>query len=793
MLAIDEGAMTTADSNSVGNLPGAEGCPHAGLAARFDPFDISDPFPLYAQARAEEPIFFSAAIGYWVVSRYDDIKAIFRDYETFSSEVTQTPYKPRPAEVQQVLEAGGFSGGSGLSGRVPPDHTRLRRFINKAFTPRRVQQLEPFIRATAVRMIEAFARAGRADLVGQLAYELPALVIFRMLGIPDNDVPSVKAWASSRVLLNFGDRPLDEQVEHALNLVKYWQYCEQLIAERFAHPTDDLPGELVRLYQAGDQSISKHEIVSLCYGQLTAGHETTTNLLGNGLKELLSHPEQWAALCSDASLIPGAVEELLRFGPPVFAWRRKVKRDAEVAGVRLPAGANVLLLLGSANRDAAAFAGAEQLDVRRENAKEHLAFGFGIHYCLGAPLARLEARIVLEELAGRLPGLRLAADQQFSFSPNTSFRGPAHVWAEWDVPAPYVLPFDQCGQHDLANVGGKCAGLGAMLQAGAPVPPGFAITTAAYRSMLEADGIRGRIHQLLGRIVTSDLASEETASQALRALIESAPIPVPVEAALRDAYATLCACAGTPDLPVAVRSSATAEDLPNASFAGQQDTFLWVVGADAVIAHVRRCWASLFTTRAIAYRADHGIGHEQVLMSVAVQKMVNARAAGVAMTLNPLDGDRSKIVIDASWGLGESVVAGQVTPENFVVDKVMLEVVKRTVVAKPIELVADPAGKRVIQRDVEPERQRQPALTNAELQAVAQLAKRAERHYGTPQDIEWAIDADLPAGENVVLLQSRPETVWSQKAAPKPADAALYQTGMPSLLHTLLNPLNARK
>jgi cytochrome P450 len=763
------------------------------MAERFDPFEISDPFPLYAQARAEEPIFFSDAIGYWVVTRYDDIKAIFRDHETFSSEVTQTPYKPRPAEVQQVLEAGGFTGGSGLSGRMPPDHTRLRRFINKAFTPRRVQQLEPFIRAASVRMIDAFARDSRADLVAQLAYELPALVIFRMLGIPDQDVPSVKAWAHSRVLLNFGDLPAQEQVEHAFNLVKYWQYCERLIASRFAHPTDDLPGELVRIYQEGDLSISQHEIVSLCYGQLTAGHETTTNLLANGLKELLTHREQWEALCADPSLIPNAVEELLRFGPPVFAWRRKVKRDTQVAEVDLPAGSNVLLLLGSANRDERAFAEVERLDVRRENAKEHLSFGFGIHYCLGAPLARLEARIVLEELTRSLPGLRLVPGQTFAFSPNTSFRGPEHVWVEWDVLAPYVLPFERCGQGDLDKVGGKCTSLGAMLRAGAAVPPGFAVTTAAYRSLLEAEGIREGIHELIAQIVPGDVASEQAASQAIRALIESAPIPAAVAAAIRDAYADLCARVGVPDLPVAVRSSATAEDLPNASFAGQQDTFLWVVGADAVVAHVRRCWSSLFTTRAIAYRADRGIGQEQVLMSVAVQKMVNARAAGVAMTLNPLDGDRSKIMIDASWGLGETVVSGLVTPDNFVLDKVMLEVVKRTVVAKPIELVADSTGRRVVERPVDPERQHQPSLTNEELLAVARLAKQAERHYGTPQDIEWAVDADLPEGENIVLLQSRPETVWSQKAAAQPTDAALYQTGMQSLLQTLLNPLNRKK
>jgi cytochrome P450 len=785
--------MATADSSRAGIAQNLVGCPHAPLAECFDPFDLSDPFPLYAQARAEEPIFFSSAIGYWVVARYDDIKAIFRDHQTFSAEVTQTPYKPRPAEVQQVLDAGGFTGGSGLSGRVPPDHTRLRRFINKAFTPRRVQQIEPYIRTTAVRLIDAFAHDSRADLVAQLAYELPALAIFRMLGIPDADVPSVKVWANSRVLLNFGDLPVAEQIGHARNLVKYWQYCERLIADRFAHPSDDLPGELVRLYQQGDQSISTHEIVSLCYGQLTAGHETTTNLLANGLKELLTQRAQWEDLCSEPSHIPAAVEELLRFGPPVFTWRRLVKRDTQIAGVDLPVGSKLLLLLGSANRDDSAFAAGDQLDIRRGNAKEHLAFGFGIHYCLGAPLARLEACVVLEELTRRLPGLRLASDQQFTFSPNTSFRGPAHVWVAWDVPAPYVLPFEQCAQGDIATVGGKCASLGAMLQAGAPVPPGFAVTTAAYQRLLEGAGVRERIHERLAQIVPNDVASEAAASQAIRALIESTTIPAVVEAAIRGAYADLCARTGVPDLPVAVRSSATAEDLPDASFAGQQDTFLWVVGADALVARVRQCWSSLFTGRAIAYRADHRIGQEQVLMSVAVQKMVNARSAGVAMTLNPLNGDRSKIVIDASWGLGEIVVSGEVTPDNFVVDKVMLEVVKRTIVAKPIELIADPAGRRVVQRPVELERQGQPALTNDELLAVARLAKRAERHYGTPQDIEWAVDADLPAGQNVVLLQSRPETVWSRKAARQPADAAAYQTGVQSLLHTLLNPLNSKK
>ena len=185
------------------------GCP---VAHAFDPFDISDPFDFYARARAEEPVFFSEQLGYWVVSRYEDILAIFKDPKTFSSENTQAPYKPRPPEVQQVLEEGDFRAYSGLSARQPPDHTRLRGFINKAFTPRRVATLEPEVRELAVGMIGRFAGRGHADLVAELARDLPARVIFRLLGIPDEDVPRVKEWAESRVYMNFGDLPIEEQV-----------------------------------------------------------------------------------------------------------------------------------------------------------------------------------------------------------------------------------------------------------------------------------------------------------------------------------------------------------------------------------------------------------------------------------------------------------------------------------------------------------------------------------------------------------------------------------------------------
>ncbi|MFQ5418975.1 MAG: PEP/pyruvate-binding domain-containing protein, partial [Anaerolineae bacterium] len=218
-----------------------------------------------------------------------------------------------------------------------------------------------------------------------------------------------------------------------------------------------------------------------------------------------------------------------------------------------------------------------------------------------------------------------------------------------------------------------------------------------------------------------------------------------------------------PNLPVAVRSSATAEDLPGASFAGQQDTYLWIVGIEAVLSHVRKCWASLYTARAIVYRIEKGFPHEKVFMSVGVQKMVNAKTAGVMFTLNPINGDRSKVVIDASWGLGEAVVGGEVTPDNYMVDKIALEIIRRAISPKMIEYRANPQEKRVDRVDVEPARQTVQCLTDKEILALTKYAKIAEKHYGRPQDLEWAIDADLAPPRNIVLLQSRPETVWSDR------------------------------
>ena len=349
----------------------------------------------------------------------------------------------------------------------------------------------------------------------------------------------------------------------------------------------------------------------------------------------------------------------------------------------------------------------------------------------------------------------------------------------------YTLPFNAPEPVDHDRVGGKCGSLITMTNAGMPVPTGFVITTDAYRALLEVDGLGTEIDTMMGLIDTSNVGVVDEISAAIRKLIVATPLPDDVQSALAQAYAEFCAPFGF-DVPVAVRSSATAEDLPDASFAGQQDTILWVVGFDEVIAAVRKCWASLFNSRAITYRASNGIDIQRLAMAIAVQKMVNARTAGVAMTMDPSNGDRSKIVIDASWGLGELVVSGEVTPDNFVLDKVLLAPVKTIISDKHHELVPDKDARTVVHRDVEDDRRKAPSLSTEELVAVASLAKRAEKHYKCPQDVEWAIDADLEAPNNVVLLQARPETVWSQRATSAPT-TAVPDAGIASIMNTLLN------
>ena len=350
----------------------------------------------------------------------------------------------------------------------------------------------------------------------------------------------------------------------------------------------------------------------------------------------------------------------------------------------------------------------------------------------------------------------------------------------------FIRFFDQAGPAAIDDLGGKCASLVNLTAAGLPVPPGFAVTTAAYTAFVELTGLADEIEQLLDGIDPEDVSVVDDVSARIRAEFLNRDVPDSITAEFDRAYAALQQ-RFSDEQPVAVRSSATAEDLPDASFAGQQDTYLWLRGREAVADHVRQCWASLYTSRAIVYRLANSIPDEGLSMAVAVQKMVDARAAGVAMTIDPSNGDRSTIVIDASWGLGESVVSGTVTPDNLHVDKVLLTISEEQIGDKHIELVPDADSRGVAEVEVEAERRSIRCLSDAEVTAVAAIAKRAEKHFGSPQDIEWAIDRTLPDGENLLLLQSRPETVWSNKSTEKPNTTSGF--GIASITQSLMTQI----
>jgi len=410
----------------------ARRCPFSDASADFDPFDLRDPFPFYQWARAEAPVFFSDELKHFVVARHADIKAVFEDWRTFSSENAQAPLRPICEEGKRIMKEGGFTAYSGLSARVPPDHTRIRKLVQGCFGPRRFKSIEPAIKAIVNRAIDGFAERGHADVFREFAYDVPALVLFKLVGVPDADVPNVKSWAVSRALLTWGSLTDEEQLPHARNMVDYWNYCRELVRKRHNDPTDDLPGDLVRLQLEGAE-ITDEEIAGVLYSILFAGHETTTTLMANGIRELLLRRENWDAIVADPALIPGAVDEVLRYSPSIVAWRRRALKDAEIGGVAVPKDSSILLLLGSANRDETVFAEPARFNVRRSDARSHLGFGYGIHACVGQQLARIEFAIALGELTRRLPGLRLKPDQSFAFSRNSSFRVPTALHVEWAV------------------------------------------------------------------------------------------------------------------------------------------------------------------------------------------------------------------------------------------------------------------------------------------------------------------------------------------------------------------------
>jgi cytochrome P450 len=400
----------------------------------YDPFDLNAPHGRWKAFREEEPVFFHEPTGYWVVSRYTDIKAIFDDWKTFSSENAQKPARAMCDAARKVMVDGGFTAYSGLTARVPPDHTRIRKVAQSCFGPRRFKTIAPQIETIVARHLDALEAAGGTGPVNFweiVAYPVPAYVLFTLMGIPDEDVAKIKQYGASRGAMTWGDPDDEAQIAIAHDMVAYWKYIHDLLDMRSANPGDDFPSDLLRL-QAEGADISRDEIAGVLYSTLFAGHETTSTFMGNYVLTMMDNRDAWDAIKADPSLIPNAVEEMLRYMPSVVGWRRKARVAATVGGVDLPAGAEILMITGSANRDEGQFPAGEKLDIHRENARTHLSFGYGIHYCLGFQLAKMEAAELLRQLSERFPTLRLAPKFQAEYHRNVGFRVPKSVMVEWD-------------------------------------------------------------------------------------------------------------------------------------------------------------------------------------------------------------------------------------------------------------------------------------------------------------------------------------------------------------------------
>ncbi len=377
----------------------------ATLSTRFDPLSPQqreDPFALLAMARREQPVFYAPGVDLWVVTRYHDVLAVLKDHETFSSSGALKS-APLPEAVAAVL-ADGYRDMPYIIEVDPPLHDRIRGLATKAFTPRRIASLEPAIRRIADELLSQLPREGEADVIGAFAWPLPLRVLGEFLGLPREDLAQLHEWGNDWLLMQQAG-PIEKRIAHAKGTVELQRYFLAAVQKRARVQTDDLIGALVAARAQLEPPLSDAEIAGLPLDLMVAGHVTVTRAIGNALNILFACPHLREPLL-DPARAPQIIEEILRLESPAQGLFRTATRDVDLGGITIPAGARVMVHFASANRDECVFAEAASFQPHRDDLVRHVAFGKGIHFCIGAPLARLELGIALPALLGRLPNLR---------------------------------------------------------------------------------------------------------------------------------------------------------------------------------------------------------------------------------------------------------------------------------------------------------------------------------------------------------------------------------------------------
>jgi cytochrome P450 len=395
----------------------------------FDPLGpdyVHDPHQVMRPLREDTGIFYASKLERYVIPGYADIDQLLMHPEQFSSANTVKPVCPLSDEAADVLSHA-FPRVPTLSNADGERHARMRRFVAAVLSPRRLKTLRPRLEQRADELVLSMLTRPVADFYAEIAFPLPAETAFQLLGFPPEDTAKIKSWVTDRQVMTWGRPTREKQLDIAHRILAFSDYIEEIIARREAEPADDAISELVDLHRQQPDALSIVDIANIVFLLSAGAHETTTALLVHSVRRLLENREQWEMLCADPALIPNAVEESLRYDASQYAWSRITSEDTTLGDAELPSGAELLVVLGSANHDEAVFPEAARFDIRRENARKHLSFGKGIHFCLGAPLARMQAEVVLKSLAAHAPSISLHPDQDFPYEENLATRSPKQL------------------------------------------------------------------------------------------------------------------------------------------------------------------------------------------------------------------------------------------------------------------------------------------------------------------------------------------------------------------------------